>query len=87
MRRPEIQVDTVSISNSATGNLTLALPITAVLITSKAVGDLFNEGIYDTHIHLWGVPILEWEPPPNSELIKATGVMSKPVVGFRSGKG
>ncbi|CAG5109477.1 Oidioi.mRNA.OKI2018_I69.chr2.g4010.t1.cds [Oikopleura dioica] len=68
----------------ATGNLTLALPITAVLITSKAVGDLFNKGIYDTHIHLWGVPILEWEPPPNSELIKATGIMSKPVVGFRS---
>lgn len=38
----------------ATGNLTLVLPITVVLITAKLVGDFFNDGIYDTHIHLAG---------------------------------
>ena len=43
----------------ATGNMTLVLPITIVLIVSKQVADYFNDGIYDTHIHLWGVPILE----------------------------
>ena len=54
----------------ATGNMTLVLPITIVLIISKQVADYFNDGIYDTHIHLWGVPILEWEPPPKSDLIQ-----------------
>lgn len=28
---------------------------------AKWTGDLFNEGIYDIHIHLRGVPLLEWE--------------------------
>ena len=68
----------------ATGNLTLVLPITAVLITAKIVGDYFNEGIYDTHIHLMGVPILEWEPPSHSELIDAKEVMAAPVISFPS---
>ena len=57
----------------ATGNMTLVLPITIVLIISKQVADYFNDGIYDTHIHLWGVPILEWEPPPKSDLIQGKG--------------
>lgn len=28
---------------------------------AKWTGDLFNKGIYDIHIHLRGVPLLEWE--------------------------
>jgi len=68
----------------ATGNLTLVLPITVVLIVAKSVGDFFNEGIYDTHIHLMGVPILEWEPPRLSEMIDAKSVMSSPVITFPS---
>lgn len=28
---------------------------------AKWTGDFFNEGIYDIHIHLKGVPLLEWE--------------------------
>ena len=64
----------------ATGNMTLVLPITIVLIISKQVADYFNDGIYDTHIHLWGVPILEWQAPPKSDLIEVGDVMSKKVV-------
>ena len=33
------------------------------LLISKGVGDLFNIGIYDMHIELKHVPLLEWESP------------------------
>ena len=64
--------------------ITLKLQTLSFLIVSKSVGDLFNDGIYDTHIHLWGVPILEWEPPPKSDLVEAKSVMSSPPVVFKS---
>ena len=60
------------------------LPVTVVLIIAKIVGDAFTEGIYDTHIHLLGVPLLEWEPPRRAELVEAKHVMSSPVVKFAS---
>ena len=51
---------------------------------AKAVGDAFNDGVYDTHIHLWGVPILEWKPPPKADLIQANSVMTSPVVTLKA---
>ena len=51
-----------------------------VLIISKWVGDYFNEGLYDIHIQLAGVPLLGWEPPPLSANTYASEVMSHPVV-------
>lgn len=68
----------------ATGNLTLGLPLMITILIAKWVGDYFNEGIYDTHIQLMGVPLLGWEPPPLSHNIYATEVMSCPVVTFNS---
>eukprot|EP00051_Salpingoeca_urceolata_P009927 m.120580 g.120580 ORF g.120580 m.120580 type:complete len:797 (-) comp16508_c0_seq1:1550-3940(-) len=47
----------------ATGNVTYGLPIIVAVVFAKWVGDLFGEGIYDMHIHLKHVPILEWDPP------------------------
>ncbi|KAJ8318965.1 hypothetical protein KUTeg_004056 [Tegillarca granosa] len=46
----------------ASGNITFGLPVMIVLMVAKWIGDLFNEGIYDMHIHLQGVPLLGWEP-------------------------
>jgi len=45
----------------ATNEVTYGLPIMVTLITAKFVGDMFTAGIYDTHIHLKKVPLLEWE--------------------------
>ena len=67
----------------ATGDLTLGLPIMLVLIIAQRVGNFFNHGIYDSHIHMSRVPLLEWEPPLLSDVIKATDVMSHPVTTMR----
>ncbi|KAH0814874.1 hypothetical protein GEV33_007918 [Tenebrio molitor] len=63
-----------------TGNISFALPLIITLIAAKWTGDFFNEGIYDTHIQLSGVPLLPWEPPPLVHNIYASEVMSHPVV-------
>ena len=55
---------TVSLSvivMEATGNATLVIPLMIVTCTAKVVGDLFNHGIYDEHIHFNGVPLMERE--------------------------
>ncbi|XP_067934452.1 H(+)/Cl(-) exchange transporter 7-like isoform X2 [Watersipora subatra] len=64
----------------ATGSVTFGLPIMLVLMCSKWVGDLFNEGIYDIHVQLAGVPFLNWEAPPSTYDVPARRVMSHPVV-------
>eukprot|EP00092_Neocalanus_flemingeri_P026252 GFUD01028453.1.p1 GENE.GFUD01028453.1~~GFUD01028453.1.p1 ORF type:complete len:759 (+),score=230.31 GFUD01028453.1:82-2358(+) len=66
----------------ATGNLTYGFPIMVVLMVAKWVGDYFNEGLYDIHIQLAGVPLLAWEPPPLSATTYASEVMSNQVVAL-----
>lgn len=38
----------------------LSRPLFALQI-AKWTGDFFNKGIYDIHVNLRGVPLLEWE--------------------------
>ena len=38
-----------------------SFPLMTTLIVAKWVGDHFNKGIYDIHIHLKKVPLLEFE--------------------------
>ncbi|CAB1329620.1 unnamed protein product, partial [Coregonus sp. 'balchen'] len=45
----------------STNEITYGLPIMITLMVAKWTGDFFNKGIYDIHIHLRGVPMLEWE--------------------------
>lgn len=42
------------------------------------------QGIYDIHIQLTGVPLLPWEPPPLSNNIYASEIMSHPVVTLKT---
>merc|ERR1719434_302983 len=53
-----------------TNEISFALPIMMTLLISKSVGDLFNVGIYDMHIEIKHVPLLEWEPPAHGSDIK-----------------
>ncbi|KAF6041128.1 hypothetical protein EB796_000564 [Bugula neritina] len=64
----------------ATGSVSFGLPIMLVLMCSKWVGDLFNEGIYDIHVQLAGVPFLNWEASSLTYGVPASRVMSHPVV-------
>ncbi|KAK0407180.1 hypothetical protein QR680_019056 [Steinernema hermaphroditum] len=66
----------------ATKDITFGLPIMLVLMTTKWVGDIFNEGLYDAHIDLAEVPILGWHPPKLSRNILARRVMRKDVVAM-----
>uniref|UniRef100_A0A0N4ZQ14 Chloride channel protein n=1 Tax=Parastrongyloides trichosuri TaxID=131310 RepID=A0A0N4ZQ14_PARTI len=67
----------------ATKDITFGLPIMLVLMITKWVGDCFNEGIYDAHIELNGIPILGWEPPKLSKNKTAQEVMRSDVVALQ----
>lgn len=45
----------------STNEITYGLPIMITLMVAKWTGDFFNKGIYDIHVGLRGVPLLEWE--------------------------
>jgi len=68
----------------ATGDITYGLPLMLCIIVAKWIGDFFNEGIYDIHIKLAGVPFLDWETPQMTSHITMSQVMKSPVVCFRT---
>eukprot|EP01128_Nolandella_sp_AFSM9_P007507 TRINITY_DN4131_c0_g1_i1.p1 TRINITY_DN4131_c0_g1~~TRINITY_DN4131_c0_g1_i1.p1 ORF type:complete len:888 (+),score=102.47 TRINITY_DN4131_c0_g1_i1:24-2666(+) len=66
----------------ATGNIEYGLPLMLTLMVAKWTGDWFNHGIYDIHIELAHVPVLEWEGPVLMRKFTAEDVMARPVVCF-----
>lgn len=68
----------------ATGDITFGLPLMLCIIVAKWVGDFFNEGIYDIHIKVAGVPFLDWETPQMTAHISMSHVMKSPVVCFHT---
>ena len=46
-----------------TGNVQLGLPLLVTLFAARFVGNCFNEGIYDEHVHISHYPFLPPEPP------------------------
>ncbi|XP_057310873.1 H(+)/Cl(-) exchange transporter 7-like [Hydractinia symbiolongicarpus] len=68
----------------ATGDITYGLPLMLCIIVAKWVGDFFNEGIYDIHIKLAGVPFLDWETPQMTSHISMSHVMKTPVACFHA---
>lgn len=68
----------------ATQGISFGLPVIIVLIMAKWVGDFFNEGIYDIHTQMAGIPLLAWESPPLSNNIYASEIMSHPIVALKT---
>merc|ERR1712238_205352 len=64
----------------ATGNTQWVLPILFTVTTAKWVGDFFNKGIYDVHIDLKHVPVLEQFPEHGMRHKRVTEVMIQDVV-------
>ncbi|KAK1739367.1 CLC family voltage-gated chloride channel protein [Skeletonema marinoi] len=69
----------------ATGNMQYCLPLMMTLMSARFVGNVFNEGLYDIHIHLKHIPFLEPDVPTIAERheIVAGQVMSTEVKCLR----
>lgn len=59
----------------STNEITYGLPIMITLMVAKWTGDFFNKGIYDIHIGLRGVPLLEWETEVEMDRLRASDIM------------
>nr|XP_046252732.1 chloride transport protein 6 [Scatophagus argus] len=59
----------------STNEITYGLPIMITLMVAKWTGDFFNQGIYDIHIQLKGVPLLEWETEIEMDKLTASDIM------------
>uniref|UniRef100_M4A3G0 Chloride channel protein n=1 Tax=Xiphophorus maculatus TaxID=8083 RepID=M4A3G0_XIPMA len=59
----------------STNEITYGLPIMITLMVAKWTGDFFNKGIYDVHIQLKGVPLLEWETEVEMDKLTASDIM------------
>ncbi|KAL4221579.1 Chloride transport protein 6 [Mactra antiquata] len=60
----------------STNEISYGLPLMLTLMVAKWSGDFFNEGLYDIHIHLKGVPLLEWDTPEGMHKLLARNIMS-----------
>lgn len=69
----------------ATGDMQYVLPLMIVLMSARFTGNVFNEGLYDIHIHLKHIPFMEPDVPPIAERneIVAGQVMSAEVKCLR----
>uniref|UniRef100_K3W4Y1 Chloride channel protein n=1 Tax=Globisporangium ultimum (strain ATCC 200006 / CBS 805.95 / DAOM BR144) TaxID=431595 RepID=K3W4Y1_GLOUD len=63
-----------------TGVIEWGLPIMVSLMAARWVGNSFNEGLYDIHIHLKRLPFLEFDPPFYSRFLRVENIMSTPPV-------
>ena len=69
----------------ATGDMQYVLPLMLTLMAARFTGNVFNEGLYDIHIHLKKIPFMEADVPPIAERyeIVAGQVMSTEVKCLR----
>ncbi|OQR94244.1 Chloride Channel (ClC) Family [Achlya hypogyna] len=60
-----------------TGNVEYGLPLIVTLFSARWVGNYFNHGIYDIHIHLRHIPFLDWDPPVQGSRLRVKHVMTR----------
>ncbi len=66
----------------ATGDMQYVLPLMLTLMSARFVGNIFNEGLYEIHIHLRKLPFLGDELPSIAKKydMTASQVMSRKIV-------
>ncbi|OQR83573.1 Chloride Channel (ClC) Family [Achlya hypogyna] len=65
-----------------TGVIEWGLPIMVCLMMARWVGNSFNHGLYDIHIHLKHLPFLEFDPPFYARYLRVANIMGAPVVSL-----
>ncbi len=70
----------------ATGDMQYVLPLMLALMSARFVGNIFNEGLYEIHIHLRKLPFLDDELPLFAKKydMTASQVMSRKIVCLQS---
>lgn len=59
-----------------TGNIEYGLPLILTSFFARWVGNYFNEGIYDIHIHLRHAPFLDWNPSLRGSFLRVKHIMT-----------
>ena len=67
-----------------TGKVDFLLPIMFTTVFARYIGDLCSHGIYETLLHIKGVPFLEREQHRNYPLYAVDEVMAHPVKTFQT---
>jgi len=75
-----ITISLAVILMEATGSSVFALPIFVTVMLSKWTGDVFNHGLYDIHIGLKEIPLLESFPEKEMIIMRAGDVMNSDVL-------
>eukprot|EP00929_Paragymnodinium_shiwhaense_P000861 TRINITY_DN101063_c0_g1_i1.p1 TRINITY_DN101063_c0_g1~~TRINITY_DN101063_c0_g1_i1.p1 ORF type:complete len:830 (+),score=149.60 TRINITY_DN101063_c0_g1_i1:103-2592(+) len=75
-----ITISLAVILMEATGQTVFGLPIFLTVMASKWTGDIFNDGLYDIHIKLKHVPLLETFPEKEMIVMSARDVMNPDVL-------
>ncbi|TRY63499.1 hypothetical protein TCAL_00408 [Tigriopus californicus] len=75
-----IYITICCIMMEATGNLTYAYPIIISCVVATCMGNLFNEGIYEIHNNLAGMPLLAWTPPKGADKVQVSEICARPVI-------
>eukprot|EP00931_Biecheleriopsis_adriatica_P071319 TRINITY_DN45166_c0_g1_i1.p1 TRINITY_DN45166_c0_g1~~TRINITY_DN45166_c0_g1_i1.p1 ORF type:complete len:493 (-),score=72.00 TRINITY_DN45166_c0_g1_i1:107-1585(-) len=78
-----ITISLAVIIMEATGSTVFALPIFLTVMVSKWTGDVFNHGLYDIHIGLKNVPLLEGFPEKDMIVMRAADVMNSDVLAVQ----
>jgi chloride channel 7 len=74
-----ITISLAVILMEATGNTQWSLPVLFTVAASKWAGDFFNRGLYDIHIDLKHVPMLEPFAEHEMRTMRASSVMTRDV--------
>ena len=59
-------ISLVVILLEATGDIQYLVPLMLTVMLARWVGNCFNDGLYDIHIHLKNIPLLEENDPDNA---------------------
>jgi len=77
-----ITISLAVILMETTGEAEWGLPIFLTVMAAKWTGDLINKGIYDIHIELKHVPLLEQKPEKHMIVLQACDFMTPDVVAL-----
>jgi len=77
-----ITISLAVILMETTGEAEWGIPIFLTVMAAKWTGDLFNKGIYDIHIDLRHVPLLEHRPEKHELGLQASDIMATGVTSI-----